>query len=807
MPYAEVSVNSPAATRPTFSYRVPGDLEVLPGQAVWVPFGKQLLQGIVVSVGDSPEYPETRDIEGLAEGTPVLPEASIRLAKWIADYYRCPLFQALALMLPPGFERGSICFLVPVVSPVSNGPGDLGDIEHILLEKIRAAGRLPLKHAEKEFSIRAAARATSTLCQLQLIERTYDVERPRIKPKLETYIQPAADTQTTLDMAASLLKRSPKQSSLLSYLAAAEAPVALRQAKEATGCSPAVINTLAGKGLIRLTSCEQFRRPVLFSATSPEPPLHPTAAQHNALQAITREMDQSSGQIFLLHGITGSGKTEVYLQTLQTAIKTGKRAIVLVPEISLTTQTIERFTARFPNQVAVLHSRLSLGEQFDQWREIAAGEYSVVIGPRSALFAPQPDLGLIVIDEEHEWTYKQDTAPRYHARMVAAEIARLSGAVVILGSATPDVESFYHARSGRYRQLDMPERLTEQTGSALPAVEIVDLRDELKAGNRSIFSYRLQSAIKQALDRKEQVILFLNRRGGATFVQCRTCGHVVNCRRCRVPMSFHFEGQLLVCHQCNYRAQPPESCPTCSSQRIKYLGLGTQAVEAEAARLFPLARTSRWDSDATRIKNSHQALHQVFATGQADILVGTQMVAKGLDFPNVSLVGVINADTVLNLPDFRAGERTFALLSQVAGRAGRSAKPGTVIIQSYFPRHYAIQAAAGNNYLDFYNTEIQYRKELNQPPFSRLVRLTFQHTNDEICQREALRLKKQLSEARDEHGLASTSLIGPAPSFVQRLRGRYRWSIIIKGSNPAELLNLVELPRNWRVDVDPYGLE
>ena len=478
-----------------------------------------------------------------------------------------------------------------------------------------------------------------------------------------------------------------------------------------------------------------------------------------------------------------------------------------MPEIALTPQTIERFASRFPHKVAVLHSKLSLGEQFDQWRQMRDGELDVVIGPRSAIFAPQPNLGLIVIDEEHEWAYKQqDLSPRYHARDVALKLAELTGAVVILGSATPDVETYYHAQRGDYQLLELPERLTPHEGSALPQVEVVDLREELKAGNRSIFSRSLKLAIDKAVANKEQVILFFNRRGAATFIQCRNCGLVLLCRRCQVTLNYHSAEDALVCHQCNYRMAVPQFCPRCLSRRIKFLGIGTQKLEQEAGHLFHKARLLRWDSDATRGKHSHQEILYRFRSRDADILIGTQMVAKGLDLPQVTLVGVVNADTGLNLPDFRAGERTFQLLSQVVGRAGRGPLGGRAIIQTYCPEHYAIQAAVKHDYSHFYKQEIAYRLKLNNPPFLQLVRLTFSHKNDALCHKEAERMKQLLTSEREAKGTYDISLIGPAPAFIHRLRGRFRWQLILRGAESSAFLSQIAIPQGWTVDVDPIGL-
>ncbi|MDD5038244.1 MAG: primosomal protein N', partial [Dehalococcoidales bacterium] len=507
------------------------------------------------------------------------------------------------------------------------------------------------------------------------------------------------------------------------------------------------------------------------------------------------------------HGVTGSGKTEVYLQALAEALRLGKRGIVLVPEIALTPQTIERFAARFPNKVAVLHSQLSPGEQFDEWQRISGGEFDVVIGPRSALFAPQPDLGLIIIDEEHEWTYKQsDKSPRYHAREVAIKLAELTGAVVVLGSATPDVETFYYARRGDYHLLQLPERVTPTEGSPLPHVDVIDLRNELKAGNKSLFSRPLSQAIARAMTGREQVILFLNRRGAATFIQCRNCGFVLRCKRCDIALTYHLTEGILVCHQCNSRMAVPRSCPRCSSQRIKFLGAGTQKLEQETSQAFPQARLLRWDSDSTKGKYSHQEIMNRFRAHQADILIGTQMVSKGLDLPQVTVVGVINADSGLNLPDFRAGERTFQLLSQVAGRAGRGTSGGQVIIQTFSPEHYAIKAAAKHNYSLFYEKEIAYRRQLHNPPFSRLASLVYSHTNDNTCRQEAERMKSFLRDEMNAKGMVGLTIIGPAPAFMRRLRGKFRWQLILRGSDPTAFLSQLPFPQGWIVDIDPVGL-
>ncbi|MFC1953796.1 primosomal protein N', partial [Chloroflexota bacterium] len=601
-------------------------------------------------------------------------------------------------------------------------------------------------------------------------------------------------------------KRAGKQASLLSLLAEdPESEIPLTEARRMIKCNRSTVDALVRKGLIVLKQVNVRRDPLAARAINLSYPLTLTSAQEAAFQSIIGCFEQAP--VFLLYGVTGSGKTEVYLQALAEVVKSGKQGIVLVPEIALTPQTIERFASRFPGRVAVLHSQLSLGERFDEWQRIQNGQVDVVIGPRSAVFAPLPDLGLIVIDEEHEWTYKQtDKSPRYYARQVAIKLAEIVGAKVILGSATPDVESYYHAQKGDYHLLQLSERVTPWENAPLPKVEVVDLREELKSGNRSMFSRSLSETITRAVTGGEQVMLFLNRRGSASFVQCRDCGFVLACRRCEVPLTYHLTEDTLLCHQCNYRMKVPRICPQCQSRRIKFLGVGTQKLEQETGRSFPQARILRWDSDSTRGKNSHQEILDKFRNHQADILIGTQMITKGLDLPRVTLVGVVNADIALNLPDFRAGERTFQLLSQVAGRAGRGPLGGQVVIQTYSPENYAVQAAARHDYLLFFNREIDYRLQLNYPPFSRLVSLIYSHTNDVACQREAERMSRLLTEEIDSKGITGITIIGPAPAFVHRLRGRFRWQLVLRSPDPSAFLSEIPFPQGWTIDIDPVGL-
>jgi primosomal protein N' (replication factor Y) len=811
--YAEVSVNSPIAQRRTFSYAIPSGLSIEVGQAVWVPFGDKLLQGVVLELSKYPSIDETREITGIIEPRPLLSTSRVLLARWISEYYLSPLFDAVALMLPPGFERKVITFISSPSSPSEHDISSLTQEKRDILELVCRHDKVNLRELEQVLGKKKAQNIVSQLVGRGLVVRSYELEKVKVRPKEELYLGLAVKASEAKQETVRLHEtRAIKQAALLHFLVQQSGPVSWAEAKQKVKCDKTVAESLVDRGLVTFQYVRVRREPFSFQGITPSNPLVFSADQKSAFISIQFDLQQemaghASLAIFLLHGVTGSGKTEIYLQALAEAVRLGKRGIVLVPEIALTPQIIERFASRFPGKVAVLHSKLSLGEQFDEWQRIRDGEFDVVIGPRSAIFAPQPDLGLIVIDEEHEWTYKQhDKSPRYHARDTAIKLAELTGAAIILGSATPDVETFYHAQRGDYRLLQLPERIVPEEASPLPRVEVVDLRDELKAGNTSFFSRSLYQATAKAVASEEQVILFLNRRGAASFIQCRSCGFVFRCKRCEVALTHHFDKNVLVCHQCNQRTSVPEVCPRCLNRRIKFLGAGTQKLEQEAGYTFPNARLLRWDSDATSGKYSHQEILDRFRAHEADILIGTQMIAKGLDLPLVTLVGVVSADTSLNLPDFRAGERTFQLLSQVAGRTGRGILGGQVIIQTYSPEHYSIRAAAKHDYALFYGIEIDYRRQLHNPPFVRLASLVYRHTNDVFCQREVERMKHLLIEERDSKGIAGINLIGPTPAFIHRLRGRFRWQLILRGSELSTFLSQILFPQGWTVDIDPVGL-
>ncbi len=809
MKYAEVSVNAPAAQRQTFSYAIPSELTVNVGQAVYVPFGQKTVQGIVIELTDVPAFEPTRDITGVIDAQPLLSAKQILLARWLSDYYLSPLFDAVSLMLPPGFERRVLTTLSPTNQDYDKA--SFNESQLSLLELLKRKPGVKFNEIETLLGKKRAAKTTSQLVELGFVERTYELEPVKVKTQHVPYVHLTIEREKVQSITENILKKAPKQAALLKILFTRTDPISLTEAKLKAGCDTATVNALVKKGLINIENVEVRREPLSRYQVQLSQPLNLTGAQEAVFKPIqaslNHEISGTKPAVFLLYGVTASGKTEIYLQALAEAVKLGKKGIALVPEIALTPQTIERFSARFPGRVAVLHSQLTLGEQFDEWQRIRKGEVDVVVGPRSALFAPQPDLGLIIIDEEHEWTYKQhEQSPRYHARDAAIKMAELTGAVVVMGSATPSVETYYHAVKGDYRLLQLPDRVVPVENAPLPAVEVVDMREELKTGNRSMFSRTLSQALEKVLANKEQAILFLNRRGSATSIQCRNCGFVIKCKRCDIPLTYHFDSDSLVCHRCNYKIKPPQVCPNCSSRRIRYLGIGTEKLSEEAQSLFPQARLLRWDSDVTQQKNSHQKILNKFRNHEADILIGTQMVAKGLDLPLVTLVGVVIADTSLNLPDFRAGERTFQLLSQVAGRAGRGQLGGQVIIQTYNPNHYAIQTAARHDYQAFYDREINFRRQLQEPPFRQLAALTFVHTNDNRCREEAEKTAKHIAAERDAKGIPDLNIIGPAPAFIHRLRGRYHWQIILRGSDLSAFLKNIPFPQGWIIDIDPVGL-
>lgn len=496
-----------------------------------------------------------------------------------------------------------------------------------------------------------------------------------------------------------------------------------------------------------------------------------TAEQSMAVEAI----EDSEENLILLKGVTGSGKTEVYMRLVEKVLTEGKSAIVLVPEIALTPQMIERFKGRFGSNVALFHSKLSDGERFDEWYRVKEGKASLIIGARSAIFLPARKLGLIIIDEEHESTYKSDQNPKYQTKEVAEFISKLKGCKVILGSATPTIESYYRAISGEMKLVELNHRIDNRP---MPEMKLVDMREELRSGNKSIFSRRLYASMQQKLEKGEQIILFLNRRGFSTFVSCRSCGYVFDCENCDISMTYHKNG-FLVCHYCGKTKKQPNLCPKCGSKYVKFFGAGTERVEEEVRKYLKNAKILRMDVDTTRAKDSHEKIYNAFKAGEADILIGTQMVSKGLDFPNVTLVGILSADMSLNLPDYRAAERSFQIITQVAGRAGRGEKEGEVIVQTYTPEHYSLQYAKKYDYEDFYEKEFTIRAMMGYPPFGRILLINGIGKNEDELKKQMIFLGKKVKEKAEEFG--GLEVLGPTPCIIYKIKENYRWQIIVKG--------------------------
>lgn len=804
--FAEVAVNAGHPARTAFTYSIPEGMEVAAGQAVFVPFGQRILQGIVLALSSESPVSETRPVSAVADATPALDDLHVGLVRWMSDYYLAPLWDCVSICLPPGYGQKPVTMVSPVEVPPLL-PVDPKD--HKILAYVASHGQVPLDQLQEAVGgiTRARLRRLQQAGHLTVAE---GLARPSARAKLQRRVALARRVEEALARAAELEERSPRSiAARLLYLLAAEGDVTLTDAREA-GAQPKHIQALEVEGWVRAYSARVERHPLagrIFPARLP-PSL--TAEQQAAVEAIGAKPG-----VYLLHGVTGSGKTEVYLELVQRSLEAGKGAIVLVPEISLTPQAIRRYGERFGDTLAVVHSGLNIGERYDQWEAVRDGEFRVVVGSRSALFAPVRNLGLVVIDEEHEWTYKQtDPPPRYHARDAARELCAAAGATLVLGTATPDVVTYHDSERGLIRRVELGTRVAPgEDGEAgtgqMPQITVVDMREELKSGNRSVFSFALRRAIRAALAAGEQSILFVNRRGAARFLLCRDCGYVPQCPSCELVMGLDEHARVtpqLRCHHCGRNRRLEEHCPRCHGARYRPFGVGTQKIETFARQEFPGARVARWDSDVSGRKGSHERMVEALEAGEIDILVGTQMLAKGLDLPQMMVVGVVDADVGLSLPDYHAHERSFQLLSQVAGRAGRRDRPGTVIIQTYEPEAAPIQCAAAHDYRSFYEHEIAHRRRAGYPPFTRLVRLLYQHRNNQHGLEEATRVATELRTRRDAAGRAEPDILGPSLAFIPRIRGRSRWQILLRGRNPVSLLAPTHLGEGWSVDVDPASL-
>ena len=824
--YVEVAVDAPVGPGRTFSYSVPHNMSLEPGQMVWVPFGRRILQGVVMNLADVPQVEVTRDVLQPVEPSPVLNSAHLQLAQWLSRYYLCSLFAAVGLMLPPGFEsrvRSRITSITGAGEPLDpQGQETLRPQSQEALERLDTKAGLSEADFVKLLG-RSGERELARLIDRGYVSRRVDLPRPLVAPKYKCFLVPAATSGAQPSGIQSEVSLPSRQRALLTAIRTSDEAYPASSANKVFGYG--VAKALVDKGMVAMDWVREDTTPYVTPGEqdtdhqgSPlgADSLTLTGEQADALERIRLVLNDPTAapRSFLLHGVTGSGKTEVYLRAIQMVVERGDQAVFLVPEISLTPQTLERVNQRFPGRVAVLHSRLTQRQKFDRWWEVRDGAHDVVVGPRSSLFAPVPRLGLIVIDEEHEWTYKQEEShPLYHARSAALELSRLTGAVVLMGSATPDVETYRNARRGGHRLLELTRRIRNHErdkdlgpDQELAHVEICDMRQELREGNRSIFSVKLARYMDECLKNGQQTILFLNRRGSTPIVQCRDCGYVATCSRCSVSLTYHSSppsADRLVCHRCNRRGRMPRRCRQCGGEHIRQLGIGTQRVVDAVAERFPEVRVDRWDADTNRSGSGPGDVMARLTSGETQVLVGTQMVAKGLDIPNVTLVGVILADVGLFVPDFRSGERNFGLLCQVAGRAGRGAAPGRVVIQTYRPNHYAVVAAAAQDYASLFDQEIKARHEMGNPPYNRLAHLVWQDTNAGVCQRQAAAMARQLRQEAYAQGLTDVQVIGPAPGIPARLRGKHRWHVLIRGRNLHRFLEGVQFTPGCTVDMDP----
>lgn len=809
---------------PTYTYRVPDPWKdaAQRGTCVHVPFGGQEKLGYVLArrriSSDDPLCARLRDIIAPVEGALTFSQEQAEIARWIAARYVCSLAASVRCVAPAAMGARVVTLVRLADESITAREVGNAAVQGHILETLRALGGV----AELE-KLREAARAGSftasyaALLRKGLLRETRQVSRPRAQARtVRGYVLGPAARVPNCATGSSGWDNTPEGRvskagrRILRVLAelteAGETPVTANRLLEEAQASTAALQTLLKKGVVETRVVQVRRMPHAVPATRTQPPCF-TPGQRAAAEWIAGAIAAATPKTALLYGVTASGKTEVYLDAIARTLAAGRSAIVLVPEIALTAQAVEVFTGRFGDEVAVLHSRLSEGERYDEWRRLQEKQARIVVGARSAIFAPVENVGLIVVDEEHEASYKQETTPRYHARDTAAERARRAGAVLLFGSATPSLETYYASEQGRITRLEMPERIDNRP---LPDVTVVDLREEFKE-HRALFSRRLIEEIRARLSRGQQSILFLNRRGYAQCVLCRECGHVMRCPHCAVSLTFHAARSVLRCHHCDYACAAPTTCPACGGTRIRGFGIGTERVEEEALHHFPQARVARLDRDTTTRKGAHAGILGRFRRGEADILIGTQMVAKGLDFPNVTLVGVISADTAIHLPDFRAAERAFQLLTQVAGRAGRGEHPGSVVIQTFCPNHYSVQMATRQDYPSFYRQEIAFRRELLYPPFSRFANL-ISADEDEACAR--LRATA-LAGAFRETLPPEVELIGPAPCPLARLKNVYRWHVALRAPLEAPLSDLVReglarLTSTERVgitvDIDPMGM-
>lgn len=817
--FAEIAL--PLYVHQTYTYRVPDDLHSIAqvGCRCVINFSNRVYIGYIVALSAnlSEEIPPhvIKEITTILDESPLITLEVLSLTRWIADYYYAPWGEVLKAALPAGINAAAEV----VVSITAAGRSHLEAIETKKIEnstklqalqQIADKAQLPTKELAQQYSKPRLAAITRELEKSGFIKLEHQMNTPASKAKRQNAVRLAENYETKV---AEVGISSP-QKRVVDYLSQLSTEPSLSELLDEVQVSTSVVRTLEKHGIIEVFARTVRRNPLahLPQSLPHNEELSLTPPQKAALIEITAMIEQGEYATFLLHGVTGAGKTEVYLRAMRATLAVGKTALMLVPEISLTPVFSRRLCEQFGDAVAILHSSLSEGERLDEWRRVYDGAAQIVIGTRSAVFAPLQNLGLVVVDEEHESSYKQAETPRYNGRDSAIMRALKANAVVVLGSATPSMESYHNAQTGKYRYIRLAERIGQRP---LAKVEVIDMRIVFKRHGKSVvFAEELLEAIKEVKARGEQSIVLLNRRGYSAFLLCRSCGVAIHCRDCDVTMTFHREANRLICHYCNFQRSVPQFCPSCNGPYIFYVGEGTEQLESMIQTLFPDYKIARLDRDTTRRKGSFEKIINDFAAGEIDILIGTQMIAKGHDFPNVTLVGVISIDAGLGMPDFRAAERTFQLLTQVAGRAGRGDAPGRVILQTYHPDHYSVRHAQSQDYLAFYQHEIGFRRMLYYPPFNVLVNIIIRHKDLTRAQATAAELAQQLRAAIGTD--KQTRVLGPASAPLARIKAEHRMQLLIKARTRVRAREILDIAMNnlahsqdtssISIEVDPIDL-
>ena len=777
-----------------FDYDVPAPLcaDICIGSRVIVPFGvrSMLCEGYVFEIREESDAKRLKQIESIVDKEPAFDKKGAQLIEYLREKTLCTYIEAVHILIPTGtnviFEQW--VELLECDSDIKEKCIKKSPIKQEIIDVLgREGGKSELGRLMSmwESNIRAHINTLEKNGIVKIVQH----DSVNVKNRLVRFVSLNIDDDEAQRLCDELEKKAPRQAKIIDILRANE-KVILSDLVYLASASYSTVTSLYKKGIVDLYDVEVLRSPGIDKKAAKEGFKTLTEQQQSAKERLQRSMESGKGDVFLLHGVTGSGKTEVYMHLIKHAISMGKTAIVLVPEISLTPLMTKRFVSRFGERVAILHSALSLGERYDEYKRIKRGEIDVVVGARSAIFAPLDNIGAIIVDEEHEYTYKSEMAPRYHARDVAIYRARQYSAVCVLASATPSIESYYKAKSGVYSLIEMDKRIGEQK---MPTVYIEDMRKELENGNRSMFSEMLSNELLYNIEHGEQSILFLNRRGFSTFVSCRSCGYVASCPHCNISLTYHRYTNRLVCHYCGYTHENYSICPQCGSKYIKHFGAGTQKLEEELKKKFEGINTVRMDFDTTSTKSAHEKLLKKFEDEKADVLIGTQMVSKGLDFDNVTLVGVVAADTSLYVDDYRSSERTFNLITQVCGRAGRGKLEGRAIVQTYTPEHSAIVHAKNHDYKGFYNDEIKLRKAMNYPPLCELVSILISGKDEKVVKSYAQSEADRLGTILKNKAGQKTLLLGPTPAALSKIKDKYRFIIVIKCECAYELNDILKI--------------